>query len=108
MHRSQVEFPDAKTSLLTEIFSLLICVGNSWRSDCSTSISCYEIGSQSPKLGKFLVKFPVSREFTWRRVRSAIAAIPDGLQEIVILLAVHFEIEAEIEHRFSTRHPRTA
>src|SRR6266851_9681179 len=52
----------AKNSLFPEIFSLLILVGNCSRSGCSTAVSCYEIGSQSPRIAKFPVKFPVSRE----------------------------------------------
>jgi hypothetical protein len=61
-----------KKSLLFEIFSLLIFAGNSPRSGCSTAASCCEIASQSPKN----VKFPVSREFAWRRVRSALRRQP--------------------------------
>src|SRR6267142_3356304 len=43
---------------------------------CSTAASCYGIASQSPKNAKFPVKFPVSREFAWRRVRSALRRQP--------------------------------
>src|SRR5258705_10215594 len=51
-----------ENSLFFKIFSLLICVGNCSRSGCSTAVSCYEIDSQSPRIAKFPVKFPVSRE----------------------------------------------
>jgi hypothetical protein len=66
----------AKNSLFFEIFSLLICVGNCAKSDCGASVSCYEIGLGSPEIAKFPVKFPVSREFAWRRVRSALRRQP--------------------------------
>src|ERR1700730_17685187 len=66
----------AKNSLFFEIFSLLTCVGNCAKSDCGTAVSCYEIGLGSPEIAKFPVKFPVSREFAWRRVRSALRRQP--------------------------------
>jgi hypothetical protein len=66
----------AKNSLFFEIFSLLICVGNCSKSDCGAAVSCYEIGLGSPEITKFPVKFPVSREFAWRRVRSALQRQP--------------------------------
>src|SRR5258705_12389310 len=50
-----------ENSLFFKIFSLLICVGNCSRSGCSTAVSCYEIDSQSPRIAKFPVKFPVPR-----------------------------------------------
>ena len=59
-------------SLILKISSLLTCVGNSLRSACCTAVSCYEIGSHSPRIAKF----PVSREFVWRRVRSALRRQP--------------------------------
>jgi hypothetical protein len=65
-----------KKSLFLEIFSLLIFIGNCVRSHCSTAASCFEIVSQSPKNAKFPVKFPVSREFTRRQVRSALRRQP--------------------------------
>jgi hypothetical protein len=65
-----------KKSLFLEIFSLLIFAGNCPRSGCSTAASCYEIASRSPNNAKFPVKFPVSREFAWRRVRSALRRQP--------------------------------
>jgi len=37
---------------------------------CGTVISCFEIVSLGPEIAEFPVKFPVSREFPWRRVRS--------------------------------------
>jgi hypothetical protein len=41
---------------------------------CSAAISCSKFGSDGPEVAKFPVKFPVSREFAWRRVRSAPAS----------------------------------
>jgi hypothetical protein len=41
-------------SLLIEIFSLLICVGNCPGSGCSTAVSRYEIKSPSSKWGNSL------------------------------------------------------
>jgi nitrogen-specific signal transduction histidine kinase len=61
-------------------FSLLICVGNRGRSGCSVAVSCFEIGAGSPEIAKFPVKFPVSREFGWRRVRSALPPQPVFMQ----------------------------
>jgi hypothetical protein len=55
---------------------LLICVGNCAKSDCGAAVSCYEIGLGSPEIAKFPVKFPDSREFAWRRVRSALGRQP--------------------------------
>jgi len=52
-----------KHSLLREILSLLIWVGNCSRSGCSTAVSCSGSGSQSLRIAKFPVKFPVIREF---------------------------------------------
>ena len=66
----------AKSSLIIEIFSLLICVGNCAKSDCGAAVSCYEIGPGSREIAKFPVKFPVSREFAWRRVRSVLPRQP--------------------------------
>src|SRR5271155_5140287 len=48
-----------KSSLFPEIFSLLICVGNSAKSRCSAAVSLTGLGSQSLKIAKFPVKFPV-------------------------------------------------
>ena len=61
-----------ENSLFFKIFSLLICVGNCFRSGCSAAVSCTKSCSRSPKIANFPVKFPVSREFAWRRVRSAL------------------------------------
>jgi hypothetical protein len=63
-------------SLFLKIFSLLMRAGKRSRSGCSTAVSCYEIGPGSPKIAKFPVKFPVSREFAWRRVRSPLCRQP--------------------------------
>jgi hypothetical protein len=43
---------------------------------CSAAVSCSEIWTWSPKIAKFPVKFPDSREFAWRRVRSALRRQP--------------------------------
>jgi hypothetical protein len=66
----------AKKSLFFEIFSLLICVGNCEKSDCGAAVSCYGIGPGSLEIAIFPVKFPVSREFAWRRVRLALRRPP--------------------------------
>src|ERR1700733_1937443 len=66
----------AKNSLFLEIFSLLICVGNWAKSDCSAAVSCYKIGLESPEIAKLPVKFPDNREFAWRPVRSALRRQP--------------------------------
>ncbi|SIO47530.1 hypothetical protein SAMN05443247_05916 [Bradyrhizobium erythrophlei] len=66
----------AKKSLYFEIFSLLICVGNCAKSGCGAAVSCYGIGPGSLEIAIFPVKFPVSREFAWRRVRSALRRQP--------------------------------
>jgi hypothetical protein len=64
------------SSLFFEKFSLLICLGNCAQSHCSAVVSSYEIGSRGLKTTKFPVKFPVSREFAWRLVRSALRRQP--------------------------------
>jgi hypothetical protein len=61
-----------RNSLFVRIVSLLICLGNCPSSACSTEVSYSEIDPHRPKTGKFPVKFPVSREFARRRVRSAL------------------------------------
>jgi hypothetical protein len=63
-------------SLFFKTLSLLIRVGNYSRSGCGMAVSCYEIGPGSPQIAKFPVKFPVSREFAWRLVRSALRRQP--------------------------------
>src|SRR3954463_9919187 len=60
-------FP-AKYSLFFKIFSLLICVGNYAKTACSAAVSCSEIVFGSLLIAIFPVKFPISREFAWRRV----------------------------------------
>ena len=65
-----------RKSLFARIFSLLTFLGNCLRSDCSTAGSCYESGSWRSETAKFPVKFPVSREFSRRRVRSALRRQP--------------------------------
>jgi hypothetical protein len=66
-------------SLFLEVFSLLTCVGNCSRSACSIETHYAETGSRSPKIAKFPVKFPVSREFAWRPVRSALRRQPGSV-----------------------------
>jgi hypothetical protein len=46
------------------------------RSACGTGISIEDFGGKRPEIAKFPVKFPVSREFAWRRVRSALRRQP--------------------------------
>ena len=65
-----------KNSLFFEIVSLLICVGNCARSHCGAAVSSHAIGARSLKIARFPVKFPVSREFAWRRERSALRRQP--------------------------------
>jgi hypothetical protein len=67
-----------ENSLFFEIFSLIICVGNCSRSDCSAAVSWYSIVPLSPRIAKFPVKFPDTREFAWRRARSALRRQPGG------------------------------
>src|SRR5712664_2058438 len=50
----------AKNYLFFEVFSLLICVGNCPKNDCSAAVSCCKIGLGSPEIAKFPVKFPVA------------------------------------------------
>ena len=45
---------------------------NCARSGCGAAVSCYESGLGNPEIAEFPVRFPVSREFAWRRVRSAL------------------------------------
>jgi hypothetical protein len=65
-----------RNSLFLEIVSLLICVGNCAKNRCGTVAYCHEIGRASPKIARFPVKFPVTREFAWRRVRSPLRRQP--------------------------------
>src|SRR5258708_26520711 len=73
-----------KNSLFLGLFSLFIRVGKCSRSDCGTAVSGSEIVSRTPKIANFPVKFPVSREFAWRRVRSALHRQPGsaGIAEV--------------------------
>ena len=66
----------ANNYLFFEIFSLLICVRNCAKSRCGTAVSCFEIVPQGPEIAEFPVKFPVSREFAWRPVRSPLRRQP--------------------------------
>lgn len=66
----------SKNSQFFEILSQLIRVGNSSKSRCGTGVSWPTHLSQSSKNVKFPAKFPVSREFLWRRVRSALRRQP--------------------------------
>jgi hypothetical protein len=52
----------AENSLLPKIISLLSCVGNLLRSDCSTGVFRLQIVSENFEIAKFPVNFPVSRE----------------------------------------------
>jgi hypothetical protein len=52
------------------------CVGNSRKDRCGTALFCSSPAPESLKIAKFPVKFPVSREFAWRRVRSALRRQP--------------------------------
>jgi hypothetical protein len=63
-------------SLLCEIISLLILIGNSKKIRCGAAVSRDKTGSQGSKMANFPVKFPVSREFARRRVRSALRRQP--------------------------------
>ena len=53
-----------RNSLILEIFSLLICLGNCSGKCCSAAVSCSGIGWRSPEIAKFPVKFPDTREFS--------------------------------------------
>jgi hypothetical protein len=68
-----------KNSLFFKIFSLLICVGNYAKTACSAAVSRSEIGFRTLKNAKFPVKFPVSWEFAWRQVRSALRRQPKNI-----------------------------
>jgi hypothetical protein len=69
-----------RNSLFFEKFSLLICVGNCAKSRCSTAVPRHQIGLGSLKIVKFPVKFPVSREFEWRRALSALRRQPGNVR----------------------------
>src|ERR1035437_8394827 len=63
-----------KNSLFLEVFSLLIFIGNCVRSHCSTAVCCWEIGSQSPRIIEFPVKFPVSGRYSLELLALRLAA----------------------------------
>src|SRR5882724_1290002 len=48
-------------------FAVNVLAGNYAKSRCSTAVSRHETGPQSRQNAEFPVKFPVSREFEWRR-----------------------------------------
>src|SRR5215203_3838087 len=59
-----------------EIFSLLTSLGKCTTRPCGTATSCLETRPGAPKVQKFPVKFAVSRESAWSRVRSALRRQP--------------------------------
>jgi hypothetical protein len=65
-----------ENSLFREIFSLLIRIGNCPKSHCVAADFCSEIVFRSHGIAHFPVKFPVSREFAWRRVKTALRRQP--------------------------------
>jgi hypothetical protein len=75
-----------RNSLFFELFSLLIFLGNCAKKRCNTAASCSTSVAQRPENAKFPVKFPVSREFAWRRVRSALRRQPVFSQQNQVLL----------------------
>ena len=70
-----------KNSLILKTFSLNSCLGNCLRSGCSAAVSWYEIVSLGPRIAKFPGKFPDTREFAWRLVRSALRRQPKFSQQ---------------------------
>ena len=82
-----------KNSLILKIFSLIICVGNCSGSGCGAAVSWSSIVSLSPRIAKFPVKFPDTREFAGRLVRSALRRQPGS---------------HAVEHEFLGRRERTA
>jgi hypothetical protein len=66
----------AKISLLVELFSLLICIGNFAKRHCGAALSWSDIVGKALENAKLPVKFPDSREFIRRRVRSALRRQP--------------------------------
>ena len=73
------KFPDiaVKFSDLLNI-SLLSSLGNCARKHCSPAVTCRVGGVRSREIAKFPAKFPVSRQFAQRRVRSALRRQPKG------------------------------
>jgi hypothetical protein len=61
-----------RNSQMFRIFSLISSLGNSARKHCSAAVTCREGGFRSPEIAKFPVKFPDTRQFVWRPVRSAL------------------------------------
>jgi hypothetical protein len=75
-------------SLFVEKFSLLIHLGKYLRSPCGTAVFGTDDVSPTAKTADFPVKFPVCREFAWRRVRSSLRRQPRSLPFAVIPRAV--------------------
>src|SRR5260370_3673501 len=65
-----------RNSLIIEIFSLLICLGNCSGKCCSAAVSCSGIGSRGPENAKYPFKFPLGPELSCRRIRSALRTPP--------------------------------
>src|SRR6266446_1335209 len=63
-------------SLFFELVSLLAYVGNCPKSRCGSAASCSETASCGLRIVNFPVKFPVTREFLRRPVRSALRRQP--------------------------------
>ena len=87
-------FPEL-ISLFLKMLSLLIFVGNFTKEYCSAAVSCSEMRSWGSEIAKFPVKFPVSREFAWRQVRSALRRQPGScsynLKHFLIFRRFHSE-----------------
>jgi hypothetical protein len=66
----------ASKSLFWGIFSLITCIGNSPKSRCGMGISCRPTALSGVEFPEFPEKFPVCREFGWRRVRSSLRRQP--------------------------------
>ena len=56
--------------------------------DCGTGVSCSRFIFRDPKIANSPVKFPVSREFAWRRVRSALLRQPGSPVSVVKVVSV--------------------
>jgi len=65
-----------RNSLISEMFSLIVCAGNCAKNRCGGADSCLEIGPRIPAISVFPAKFPVCREFGWRQVRSPLRRQP--------------------------------
>ena len=68
-----------KISLFFKFSSLLICTGNCSRSRWGTGGSCLDVSAWSANFAVFPVKFPVSREYSWRSVRIPLPRQPGSL-----------------------------